>query len=224
MKLLSQFFIALTLTISFVQGNPIAVDPNRRNITMVCEDVTVTVQSGNSQVCGKFTFEMDKDDWPKDPDTHVFVFIPVLLPVLGTPKTETVPVLKLGNRRFKGVIRNDITVAGTPRFVCGLPKDWFLCVYEVSLPFHMLKKLFTIDVSYMQPHFPRDICGYVPVHPPKTFGASRIRFVADTGFALKKLGWSLFRNQGAEIMDFIPKDRHLISVRCIKSDIGETPR
>lgn len=217
MKLFFLPFTAALLLIETLQANPIAINPSRRLVAMTAENVTITMQTGTSQVEGRYTFELQKDDWPQDADTHVIIFIPVLLPTDAGRQKDPAPRLRLGSRSFLGSIRNDLAPEGAPRSVEGLPKGWFLCNYEVIIPRHLLKQAFTVEVSYSQPHFPGNICGYVPVNPPKSPGTSRIRFVAGTGVALKPLGW-LWRlpwRSSAACLDFVPEDRRLICVRCV---------
>jgi hypothetical protein len=219
------FFLPFTaglLLIGTLQANPIAIDPSRRLVAMTAENVTITMQTGASLVQGHYTFELQKDDWPEDADTHVIIFIPVLLPANAGRQKHSSPRLKLGSRSFLGSIRHDLAPQGAPRSVEGMPKGWFLCNYEVIIPLHLLKQAFTVEVSYSQPHLPGNICGYVPMNPPKSPGASRIRFVAGTGVALKRQGW-LWRlpwSSSAACLDFVPEDRRLICVRCVPQRPG----
>lgn len=222
MKLLFLTFTVWLLFIGPLQANPIAIDPGRRLIAMTAENVTITMQPGTSLVQGLYTFELQKDHWPEDADSHVIIFIPVLLPADAGRQKNHAPGLKLGNRSFLGSIRNDLAPQGAPMSIEGLPKGWLLCNYEVTIPLHLLKQAFTVEVSYSQPHFPGNICGYVPVNPPRSPGASRVRFVAGTGVALKRQGWRwrLPWSSSAACLDIVPEDRRLICVRCIPQRPG----
>ena len=102
-----------------------AIDMSRRPITMIAEKVLASVPfSGGSQVQGSYLSQQQKDDWPKEADDHVIIFVPVLLPIKSNGIPYNPPTILAGNKRFKGHIRNNISLAGTPSSNLKLPKGW----------------------------------------------------------------------------------------------------
>ena len=104
-------------------ANPIAIDSSRRPISMISENVIIDVSSGSSQVHGTYTFRQEQDDWPEEADNHVIVFVPILLPVKPGEDRNDSPEVVVGNKRFRGQIRNDIALNDTPRSDVKLPKS-----------------------------------------------------------------------------------------------------
>jgi hypothetical protein len=197
-------------------ANPIAIDSSRRPISMISENVIIDVSSGSSRVHGTYTFRQEQDDWPEEADNHVIVFVPILLPDKPDEDRNDPPEVVVGNKRFRGQIRNDIALNDTPRSDVKLPKGWRMAIYESSIPLKLLKQTFSVEVFYTQSHFDGDISGYVPINPPKSKEAAIITFRATSGFILKKTQMKLFGQPAKPAIKFTPEDRQLISVKCKK--------
>jgi len=208
--------VALPLTHAI--GNPIAVDSERRPATMTSEDVTITVGKEHSTVSGRFSFQQQADDWPEVPDTHVLVYVPVLLSQQTAERYEKQfgpPVVIAEGKRFSSSIRNDLAFENSPESV-PLPKGWFMQVFEAEVPLKLLSKSFQIDVSYVQPNFPNSVAGYVPIRPPKDTVHSKVVFTPIEGFGLRPVGFLSALAPRRNQLTFTPQDRKLIAARLSK--------
>lgn len=202
------------LSVGDGRANPIAIDSAARPIRMVAEDVRVEVGDGASRVKGRYRFRQGEDDWPAERDTHVVVYVPVLLPVKDDTYEEKhgTPVVTVGGRRISTFIRNDLSTGNEPREV-PLPKGWGMRIFECEVPLKGLGEEFEVGVEYVQPHFAGNTSAYVPLAPPKEGGT--IRFVAAPGRTLKPVGvLSGLAPARAEIT-VRPRDRKLIRVRVV---------
>lgn len=206
------------------QANPLAIDRAARPIRMVAEDVQVEVGEGLSRVKGSYVFQQGEDDWPAVRDTHVVIYVPVLLPADDRTYEENhgTPVVTAGGRRISTFIRNDLSTGNEPREV-PLPKGWRMQIFECEVPLAGLggnigspegdRGNFEVEVEYVQPHFAGNTSAYVPLAPPDKGGT--IRFVAAPGRTLKPVGvLSGLAPARAEIT-VRPRDRKLIRVRVV---------
>ncbi len=198
-------------------ANPIAVDPERRPTTMLAEDVIITVNRDASSVSGRYVFQQEKDVWPEVPDSHVSIYVPVLLPKGGASAYEHrygTPTVTIGGRTFPTKAGEDsyADILPTPvRF----PKGWGFTVYEANIPLSVVAQKFEACVRYVQPNFPGHIAGYMPIHPPDPAGKSQIVFVPANGHALRPTGLFAIFRRPAEQIAFSPQDQKLVTVRFV---------
>jgi hypothetical protein len=213
----------LLIVISAIQSsaNPIAIDGQRRPITMIAEKVDVSVGKDQSIVSGVYTFRQEKDDWPDEKDTHVLIYVPVILPSKGDAaydKRYKAPVVTLNGESIERHIRNDISLEDDPTGrPDGLPKGWYLYGYEYEIPLKTLKRIFSINIKYSQLHFPGDVAGYVPIQPPKQHDLAKITFHADRGHVLKPYAARFFFQPSYPTIDVFPEHYKLIRVKSIKT-------
>lgn len=198
-------------------GNPIAVDPERRPTTMLAEDVIITVDRDASSVSGRYVFQQEKDIWPEVRDSHVSIYVPVLLPKGGVAAYEHrfgTPTVTIGGRTFLTKASEDPSADGLPT-QARLPKGWGFAVYEANIPLPAVARKFEAGIHYMQPNFPGHIAGYVPIHPPEPAGKSKIVFVPTNGHALRPTGLLTIFRRPTERIAFSPQDQKLVTARFV---------
>jgi len=198
-------------------GNPLAVDPERRPTTMLAEDVIITVNRDESSVSGRYFFQQEKDVWPEVRDSHVSIYVPVLLPKGGASAYEHrygTPTVTIGNRTFPTKASEDFYADILPTPV-RLPKGWGFTVYEANIPLSVVARRFETSVRYVQPNFPGHIAGYMPIHPPNPAGKSQIVFVPANGHALQPTGLFAILRHPVERIAFSPQDQKLVTARFV---------
>jgi hypothetical protein len=202
------------------RANPIAVDTSRRMATMIAEDVRVLVGAGESKVSGVFKFRLEEPSaLGEDADARVRVYVPVLSPRDGIASdvvADDRPIVRMGRHQITGVAKNSLPYGDKMEFV-KLPKGWLMRFYRFEIPARFAGKQFEIAVSYVQPHFPGDVAGYVPLDPPSEPGVARITFEAAKGRALKRIGGLNLFPRPLNRLEVAPQNRKLIRVRSIPS-------
>jgi hypothetical protein len=197
-------------------ANPIIVDAERRPVRMLTEDVVVSVGRDHSKVLGRYTFEQSDDDMPTTPDTHVLVYVPVLLTASMATRYVTefpAPLVISDKRRFQAALRDDLAYADSPKPV-RLPKRWSMQMFTTQIPLPLPKR-FQIEVVYTQPNFPGGSVGYVPILPPEESSQSTVSFVASVGQKLRPLGLLSGFAPKRERIVFQPKHRKLIGAQLL---------
>lgn len=197
--------------------NPIAVDPERRPTAMLAEDVVITVDRDVSIVSGRYVFQQEKDVWPEVRDSHVSIYVPVLLPKGGASAYEHhygTPTVTIGGRTFPTKAGEDTYADNLPTPV-RLPKGWGFTVYEANIPLSFVAQKFEAGVRYVQPNFPGHIAGYVPIHPPDPAGKSQIVFVPANGHALRPTGLLAIFRRPVERIAFSPQNQKLVTARFV---------
>lgn len=185
---------------------------------MTAENVTVTVGTNDSLVAGNYSFQQQVDDWPDVQDKYVLIYVPVLLTLQSADKYEKrygLPVVIAKGKRFSASIKDDLAFEDHPQNV-PLPKGWFMQIFEAKIPLNLLSKSFQIEVHYVQPNFPGNVAGYVPLNPPKDSMSSEVTFTAIKGRALRPLGFFSGLSSPKNQLTFTPQDRKLISARLVK--------
>jgi hypothetical protein len=202
-----------------VLANPIAIDTSRRTATMIAEDVRVMVGTGESKVSGVYKFRLDDTPWETSANARVRIYLPVPLARGGSASDDSAtaqdrPIVRLGRRQFTSVEKETLGYGDKMESV-KLPKGWLMRFYLFEIPVrYFVAREFEITVDYVQPHFPGDIVGYVPLNPPRDPGAARIRFEAAKGRALKPAGLRLF-SKPMDSLEVQPLNRKLIQVRSV---------
>lgn len=198
-------------------ANPIVVDPERRPITMLSEDVVITVDRDVSPVSGHYVFQQQKDIWPEVRDSHVLICVPVLLPKGGGAAYEHrygTPTATIGGKSFPTKASEDSYVNSLST-QARLPNGWEFAVYEAKIPLSAVARKFEADIHYMQPNFPGHIAGYVPIHPPEPAGKSKVVFVPANGRALRPTGFLATFRRPVERIAFSPQDQKLVTARFV---------
>ncbi|PTX98681.1 hypothetical protein DB345_02905 [Spartobacteria bacterium LR76] len=203
-------------------ANPIVVDPEQRLTTMLAEDVIITVDRDESSVSGRYVFLQQKDVWPEVRDSHVLIYIPVLLPKGGAAAYEHrygTPTVTVGGKTFPTKIGED-PYADLPPIQGRLPKGWGFTIYEVNIPLSAVARKFEASIHYVQPNFPGHIAGYVPIHPPEPAGKSQIVFVPANGHALRPTGLLATFRRPVERIEFTPQNQKLVTARFVSGSPG----
>lgn len=198
-------------------ANPIVIDPERRATTMLAEDVAITVDRDASSVSGRYVFQQEKDVWPEVLDSHVSIYVPVLLPKGGAATYEHrygTPTVTIGGRTFPTKASEYPYVDSLPTQV-RLPKGWGFAVYEAKIPLSAVARKFEADIHYVQPSFSGHIAGYVPIHPPEPAGKSKIVFVPANGHALRPTGLLAIFRRPVDRIEFTPQDQKLVTARFV---------
>ncbi len=209
-------FAAMAMATSW--GNPLVMDAQRRSATMTAEKVMITVGQDRSTVKGDFTFHLGSDDWPEKKDTHVLVYIPVLLSHQSDENYRRLfgtPIVSIRGQNFPCFTRNDLSYGDEPQSV-KLPKGWSMRIFEGKIPLHLVSQTFRVGITYIQPNFPGQVAGYVPLLPPKDASFSEILFVAPEGHSIRKTGLSYAFQPGEKQLSFKPEDRKLLTVRLVE--------
>jgi hypothetical protein len=151
--------------------------------------------------------------------THVTVFIPVLLPDgLTTQRSEGLygsPWVEVAARRFPARAWKDIHLEGSPDSVA-LPRGWSMALYVCDVPLRFVGRTFEAKVSYLQPHFPNDVAAYVPIRPPQDKNSSVIAFLAEPGRKLRRVSFFSVLLAKKDRIEFAPRDRKLIRVQSLQ--------
>ncbi|HSJ00848.1 MAG: hypothetical protein ACAI34_16975 [Verrucomicrobium sp.] len=217
--------LALCLLATQAVANPLMLDEGNKPVTMIHEDVTIAVGAGKSLVKGSYQFKFDVEGTPgrKDKEAkHVTIFVPVFERYKNSPESIEDPVIIIGKRTLRAKVWNDLALEGTP-MAPSLPPGWSMNAYVCEVPLRYLTKEFQMHLSYVQPHFEKDVVGYVPLRPPLDSKASRIVFIADPGRTLRsKSRWAWLHKSKARLQ-FTPKDRELIQVKSLPAPKGKAP-
>ena len=196
-------------------ANPIAIVGDQRLIKMTAEDVVVTVSPKVSTVSGTYTFRQEKDLWPEEKDTHVLIYVPVLFPdnTEAPSKKSAPPMIWVGQRQFRC---EPWSALSPPVGRDEMPKGWSFGVFWKEIPLHLVRENFTIVVKYVQPNFPGQRAGYIPMLPPEDVAKGRITFRPADGYALRPAGFSAIFGPKSQEPSYHPKDRQLLTVKLVK--------
>lgn len=209
--------MVITLSLPSLKANPIAIDSSNRPTTMTAEKVLVSVGKDHSTVRGSYTFRQEEDDWPHVKDTHVTVYVPVLVPTKGVTEYERqfgTPAIWVRGKKFTCDINNDLSSGREPKSP-ELPRGWHMRSYEAKIPLNLVGKTFKLDITYTQPHFPRQKVGYVPLLPPKDTSNSDIVFEATAGHLLRREARFPAFQPKHERLSFKPEDGKLLVVQSV---------
>jgi hypothetical protein len=220
--------LCLVMPASTVCGNPIVVGwgfggsserwrpENPFFAAMVSEDVTITVDREQSTVRGRYTFDTERAA------SFSFlrgfeVFVPVLLTeeqIGQYEKSNGRPSVSLNGRRLNAIL-TEVGPASFPS--ASLPSGWRMVWFKSFVPREIVQSSRSIEVtvSYIQPNFGDGSAGYVPLHPSKKKGSSRVLFKGGKDLKLRSSGLFSFLSKSRPQLEFVPRHRKLIRVRLV---------
>lgn len=193
-------------------ANPLGIDPDRRYIDMIAEDVQIVVQPEKSAVTGEYTFRMQEDRDHFEVDNHVLVYIPVLAPARApkdNPSYDPTPVVECGGKQYP-------VVRWSPSDSDALPKGWLIENFGTTIPFP-LPETFTVRIRYTQLNLPKQIACYLPQRPPSATEKAKITFHASEGYALRPPGFFAGSSRGVSSLGFTPEDGKLLRAQLVKN-------
>lgn len=197
------------------QGNPLAIDGERRPIKMTSEQVMVQVRPMRSLVFGTYTFQQEPDNWPMQEDKYVLIYLPIILSEKDAnsySKQCQSPKVCVGSHAFVAKPVKEPGMVGHPEPV-DLPKGWVIQLYQAKILLSIIKPQFTVSVAYVQPNFPGEVTAYIPFFPPHEAELATVSFMPPQGYGLAKVGLFSFLSDTKPRLDFRPLDRKLIAVR-----------
>ena len=217
--LITRLLFTITLATATVSANPVVIDSKRQPTTMTREKVVVSVGAGRSIVTGVYSFKLIPGASARRTDDHITIFVPVLLPnTNGSAQAFAarcgLPSVRIRGRKFSGKEWNDIRLDGSPAEV-NVPRGWYMALYVYNIPRQYVGQAFDAEISYIQPHFPGDIVGYVPLRPPRDRDSSLVHFAAQPDRRLRDLSGTQLFSLPTESLRIIPKDRVLIRVKSL---------
>jgi hypothetical protein len=222
------YILCLVIPASNACGNPIMVGwglggsaerwlpENSFLAAMASEDVTITVDSEQSTVRGRYTFHAERvasfNFW-----RGFEVFVPVLLTegqIRQYEKSNGRPSVSLNGRRLNAILTE---VGPAPFLSASLPSGWRMVWFKSFVPREIVKSSRNIEVtvSYAQPNFSDGSAGYVPLHPSKKKGSSRVLFKGGNDLLLRPSGLFSFLSKSRPQLEYVPMHRKLIRVRWV---------
>jgi hypothetical protein len=199
---------------------------------MSAEKVVISVGRAQSTVTGRYAFSewSSKQKYNQPPRSmdrqkltrraklwhrKLMVYIPVLLADGSADEYEKdfgTPAIVVKDR----MLRTRRVVFDADAKPVSLPRGWSISWYQVEVPYQEATGTFSLDVTYVQPHFPDGRVGYVPFFPPKSHvarqKAGRVVFRALDGMVLRRVGLFSFLSSSSQELTFTPRHRKLISV------------
>jgi hypothetical protein len=199
---------------------------------MSAEKVVISVGRAQSTVTGRYAFSewSSKQKYNQPPRSmdrqkltrraklwhrKLMVYIPVLLADGSADEYEKdfgTPAIVVKDR----MLRTRRVVFDADAKPVSLPRGWSISWYQVEVPYQEATGTFSLDVTYVQPHFPDGRVGYVPFFPPKSHvarqKAGRVVFRALDGMVLRRVGFFSFLSSSSQELTFTPRHRKLISV------------
>ena len=198
---------------------------------MSAEKVVISVGRAQSTVTGRYAFSewSSKQKYNSPPRSmgrqlpcraklwhrKLMVYIPVLLADGSADEYEKAfgtPAIVVKDR----MLRTRRVVFDADAKPVSLPRGWSISWYQVEVPYQEATGTFSLDVTYVQPHFPDGRVGYVPFFPPKSHverqKAGRVVFRAPDGMVLRRVGLFSFLSSSSQELTFTPRHRKLISV------------
>jgi hypothetical protein len=200
---------------------------------MSAENVVISVGRAQSTVIGRYAFSelssmVNDNPPPRSMDRQkmtrrarlwhrtLMVYIPVLLADGSADEYEKAfgtPAIVVKDR----MLRTRRVVFDADAKPVLLPRGWGISWYQVEVPYQEATGTFSLDVTYVQPHFPDGRIGYVPFFPPKSHverqKAGRVVFRAPDGMVLRRVGFFSFLSSSSQELAFTPRHRKLLSVR-----------
>ena len=198
---------------------------------MSAEKVVISVGRAQTTVTGRYAFSewSSKQKYNSPPRSmgrqlprraklwhrKLMVYIPVLLADGSADEYEKAfgtPAIVVKDR----MLRTRRVVFDADAKPVSLPRGWSISWYQVEVPYQEATGTFSLDVTYVQPHFPDGRVGYVPFFPPKSHverqKAGRVVFRAPDGMVLRRVGLFSFLSSSSQELTFTPRHRKLISV------------
>jgi hypothetical protein len=198
---------------------------------MSAEKVVISVGRAQTTVTGRYAFSewSSKQKYNSPPRSmgrqlprraklwhrKLMVYIPVLLADGSADEYEKAfgtPAIVVKDR----MLRTRRVVFDADAKPVSLPRGWSISWYQVEVPYQEATGTFSLDVTYVQPHFPDGRVGYVPFFTTKSHvarqKAGRVVFRALDGMVLRRVGLFSFLSSSSQELTFTPRHRKLISV------------
>jgi|GEM_PF-3841103 len=214
MRLLFTLALLEACTMGFAAANPMVIYCGEP-ITLIAENVDITVHESQSVVSGTYSFRQVSTDCPYWPDDPITIRMPIIVrgpQSLTSLKSSTAISFTMERRVFHP------SGAAVDSPLYDLPSGWKLYYLEFKIPRRPIRSAFTLAIRYIQPHLPGNIVPYYPIHPPERWAPkSIVRYsVAEpASLALVSKGQTIIEAQPTRI-SVQPQHHKLILVRVNK--------